>query len=62
MRNFKKGDTVMIKSGGPIMTIQDLGDYSLSCGIENGAMCIWFIDQKPMEKVFDLDTLELYES
>lgn len=52
----------MIKSGGPIMTIQDLGDYSLSCGIENGAMCIWFIDQKPMEKVFDLDTLELYES
>ena len=28
MAEFKKGDKVMSKSGGPVMTIQSLGDYS----------------------------------
>jgi uncharacterized protein YodC (DUF2158 family) len=43
MEKFKKGDVVVLKSGSPLMTIQDFGDYSKSAsGIANGAFCIWF--------------------
>lgn len=59
MAEIKKGDRVQLKSGGPIMTVQNLGSYG---SVENGALCVWF-DQKnnPMEKVFDVETLELYQ-
>ncbi len=60
MNQIKKGDTVMLKSGGPIMTVQSLGDYSMS-GIEDGALCVWFDGNSPMEKVFDVDGLEMYQ-
>ncbi|MGH1438855.1 MAG: YodC family protein [Cellvibrionaceae bacterium] len=59
MSQIKKGDTVMLKSGGPIMTVQSIGDYSMS-GIENGVLCVWFDSNTPMEKVFDIDGLEIY--
>ena len=57
---FKKGSKVMLKSGGPIMTVQNIGDYSISAGLESGALCVWFDGNKPMEKVFDLEALEIY--
>jgi len=60
MSNINKGDQVQLKSGGPIMTVQDTGDYSLGSGIENGAICVWFDGNKPEEKVFDVATLEIY--
>ena len=60
MAEIKKGDQVQLKSGGPIMTVQSLDDYS-AAGIENGAMCVWFGDKnQPMEKVFDVETLVIY--
>ena len=58
MSQIKKGDTVILKSDDPIMTIQSLGDYSMS-GIENAALCVWFDNDTPMEKVFDIDGLEI---
>ena len=60
MPTFKKGDVVVLKSGGPLMTIQDLGDYSLSSAIEHGALCVWFDGPKRQEAVFDVDGLQLY--
>ena len=61
MNTIKKGDQVLIKSGGPIMTVQTLGDFSLAKGIEHGALCVWFDGNKPMEKVFDVEALKVYE-
>lgn len=60
MSEIKKGDKVILKSGSPIMTVQSLGDYSMSSGIEKGAVCVWFDGNKPMEKVFDVEALEIY--
>jgi uncharacterized protein YodC (DUF2158 family) len=62
MSAIKKGDAVMLKSGGPIMTVQSIGDYLLSAGVEHGALCVWFDENKPMEKVFDIDGLEIYKN
>ena len=59
MSDIKKGDTVRLKSGGPVMTVQIIGDYSMNHGIDNGAMCVWFDGNKPMEKVFDIDSLHI---
>jgi len=45
--NFKIGDTVMLKSGGPLMTVENE---------EEGGrvMCKWFDEKnKPFERVFD---------
>ena len=60
MSDIKKGDKVILKSGGPIMTIQNIGDYSMSDGIEQGALCVWFDGNKPMEKIFDIEAIEKY--
>ena len=62
MSEFKKGDTVMLKSGGPIMTIEHLGNYSYSGGPEDGAKCVWFEGAKPQDKVFDSAVLMKYEA
>lgn len=61
MSEIKKGDRVQLKSGGPIMTVSGIGDYSMSKGIENGALCVWFDGKEPKERVFDLDTIEKVE-
>jgi uncharacterized protein YodC (DUF2158 family) len=45
--DVKKGDQVQLKSGGPIMTVQEIGDYSMNAGIEDGAFCVWFDGNKP---------------
>ncbi|MBV4514955.1 hypothetical protein D3C76_274450 [compost metagenome] len=52
MSNFQKGDVVQLKSGGPKMTISDLGDFG-PLGPENGAKCVWFEKEKRHEHVFD---------
>ncbi len=61
MNDIKKGVQVVLKSGSPIMTVQNIGDYSMSDGIENGAQCVWFNDKQPMEQIFDVEVLEIYE-
>ena len=58
---FKIGDVVVLKSGGPKMTINKLGDYSLSGGPKNAAKCIWFTDNKLEDALFDLNALEKSE-
>ena len=52
---FKKGDVVMLKSGGPHMTVSRYTD--------NGrVVCIWFDEsQKDNSKAFEEATLELLE-
>lgn len=56
MSDFKKGDIVQLKSGGPLMTIVELGNYGAT-GPELGAKCMWFDGKRPLTEVFDLAAL-----
>lgn len=57
MSDFKKGDTVRLKSGGPLMTIQKLDKF----GAESidGAVCVWFEGSKANHDTFDVAVLKL---
>jgi len=57
MSEIQKGDVVQLKSGGPRMTVQDIGDYGFSGDPINGALCVWFEKNKAEEKVFDITVL-----
>lgn len=48
MSEIKKGYRVVLKSGGPLMTVRGVGDYSMSSGIEDGALCVWFDGNKTL--------------
>ena len=59
MSQFQKGQKVRLKSGGPVMTISNTGNFSMGSGIEDGALCVWFDDKNDVkEKVFDVSVLE----
>lgn len=59
MHQFTVGDVVQLKSGGPLMTIHAIGDYSPT-GPNPGALCVWFDERKKVKDVFDPRTLEPY--
>lgn len=61
MAEFKKGDTVRLKSGGPLMTVSDLGDYG-PLGPENGVKCTWFEGNTRHTEVFDREVLQPSEA
>lgn len=50
---FKSGDTVQLKSGGPIMTVEKGAMY----GGEFKLLCVWFEKTKRMQSTFTPDTL-----
>lgn len=63
MADFKKGDVVVMRSGGPKMTVADVGDYSgMGLGPENGVKCQWFEKTKSFEQVFDAEVLKQYQA
>lgn len=48
--DIKEGDTVRLKSGGPLMTVE----YT-----DNGKVdCVWFVDGKLFRETFDKRSLE----
>lgn len=55
---FKPGDQVQLKSGGPVMTVENVGDYSP--GPNPGVVCIWFSNMEVMTRVFSPETLDHY--
>lgn len=71
MTNFKIGDMVQLKSGGPAMTIQriisldedpsfnQIDDYiKLIKGFKKGdVICQWFIDNKLKQSAFPAESL-----
>lgn len=51
---IKAGDTVMLKSGGPIMTVSQIGDlYGTTT-----AWCDWFDSKKQANATFPLTSLK----
>lgn len=59
MAEFDKGHVVVLKSGGPKMTVADVGNYG-PLGPENGVKCHWFAGTDRKEEVFESETLEIY--
>ena len=55
---LKVGDVVVLKSGGPAMTIKGIGDYGLK---GHGAHCVSFDGKQQKSEVFALPTLEKSE-
>lgn len=56
----KIGDVVVLKSGGPLMTVSNIGNY-INQGLNPGVLCVWFEEKKKLESVFHPDVLELYD-
>lgn len=50
---MKEGDVVVLKSGGPRMTIEEIND--------DAALCQWFDGTKAQRERFPLKSLELYK-
>jgi uncharacterized protein YodC (DUF2158 family) len=58
---IKIGTVVQLKSGGPKMTVQSIGDYSLN-GVGNGALCVWFAGDDNKSEVFDIQALKICDN
>lgn len=61
---MKKGDVVQLKSGGPKMTVQEIGDwkyYHVDGGRypEDQALCFWFDGNEQKKCVFQIDSLKI---
>ena len=58
MSEIKNGDTVRLKSGGPLMTVAGIGKYGMGASDEK-AKCTWFDKNEYREKDFHLHLLEI---
>ena len=52
MEKIEKGDVVKLKSGGPLMTVQELEE-------DRRYFCIWFLDNKRETGSFHRETIRL---
>ena len=55
-QNLAPGDVVMLKSGGPPMTIEDIDKFQYS--EHDKALCSWFEGKQRKSDVFELSSLE----
>jgi len=55
-REFKEGDIVQLKSGGPKMTIEGIGRYGMVATSDN-ASCVWFEGKNVKKAVFEIHML-----
>jgi len=54
MADFKPGDLVVLKSGGPVMTVDDVDKYG-----QTGVSCVWFAGAKREVATFQHHSIEL---
>lgn len=52
MTSFKSGDLVKLKSGGPVMTVDNI--------VHRTVNCIWFEGKDIKGYSFGIDTIEIY--
>jgi len=48
---FKLGDVVILKSGGPLMTVEALGHQTYS-SLPDPVKCVWFVEKKKEVAIF----------
>ena len=56
---LKIGDVVKLKSGGPTMTVTEMGKYGYND--REQAKCIWFDGKKKFEDVFEKEALQIVD-
>ncbi|HLX65290.1 MAG TPA: DUF2158 domain-containing protein [Planctomycetota bacterium] len=61
MSEFKQGDVVRLKSGGPDMTVENIADYAVDRDAKQSVKCAWFQGKTLNREVFSLDMLEKVE-
>lgn len=61
MAQYQIGDVVILRSGGPPMTVHDIGDYT-PIGPNPGLLCVWFDAAKKVQDVFHPNAVERYET
>jgi uncharacterized protein YodC (DUF2158 family) len=49
-QQFKTGDVVRLRSGGPAMTVTKVGEQSLTH--EPAVWCVWFVHNQKFEDTF----------
>ena len=52
MSDFKDGDVVKLKSGGPNMTIEKISTFSMSSTAPLRAKCVWFDGTTRLDALF----------
>ena len=58
MPHFKSGDLVVLKSGGPAMTVDTVNTDISDDNKITGIVCVWFVGEKLERVRFDHRTLE----
>jgi uncharacterized protein YodC (DUF2158 family) len=58
MAVFKSGDLVVLKSGGPIMTIDTVNTDIFDDSKITGVVCVWFVGQKLERVRFDQGAIQ----
>ncbi|MGO8909377.1 MAG: DUF2158 domain-containing protein [Bradyrhizobium sp.] len=59
MTVIKSGDLVVLKSGGPVMTVDTVNTDILDDSKTTGVLCVWFVGEKLERVRFDHRALEL---
>ncbi len=58
MSDIQAGAVVVLKSGGPKMTVLEIGEFNFT---PNSALCTWFEDKKAVQESFPLIALKIYQ-
>jgi uncharacterized protein YodC (DUF2158 family) len=58
MTAIKSGDLVVLKSGGPVMTVDTVNTDIFDDDKVTGVLCVWFVDEKFERARFDHRALE----
>ena len=58
MPHFKSGDLVVLKSGGPTMTVDTVNTDIFDDNKITGIVCVWFVGEKLERVRFDHRALE----
>lgn len=58
MQQFKIGDTVRLQSGGPVMTVTNVGNDLTD---QMTVWCKWFLNQKVEDGSFPIEAVEVAE-
>lgn len=61
VNKYKIGDVVILKSGGPPMTVHNIGGYH-STAPDDGLQCVWFDSNKKVEDIFHPNAVEIYDN
>ncbi len=59
MTVIKSGDLVILKSGGPVMTVDTVNTDILDDNKVTGVLCVWFVGEKLERVRFDHRAVEL---